>query len=472
MKNEQDNWDDQEVDALINSFERMLNRRESFFFDVDDYSLIIDHYIDTNSVNKAHLALQNAMEQHPGTVIFQVKKAQVLAISNNKEQALQMLSRVENMEPFNTEIIRTKANIFSQLQQYENAIREYEKLSAEDDREDIYSNIAFEYENLGHYVNAIRNLKEVLAINPLNDNALYELAYCYEITDQINESIQYFANHLEEHPFSTTAWFNLGVAYTTIDKLDEALDAFEFVIALEPYYASAYFNKASVLSTQGKYLKAIDAYKDTFDLESPDALTFQYIGECYEKIRDFDRASQYYFKAIEYNESLAEAWAGLASVFYETNNYQKALSFASKARKLNSENPDFAMLHGDILKTLNEYEIAAEAYAKARELNPDEVETWLELAEVTALRDEDIFTGIEILQEANKHFPENASVLYRLSYYLLTSRQEKEAFLILQNALHLNYNKLDEFLDLDENLLEDPRIFELIEQAKQEHQNR
>lgn len=472
MNNENDHWNEQEVDALIDYFERMLHRGESFFFDVDDYTMIIDHYIDIIAIEKSQLALKHAMEQHPHAIIFQVKKAQLLAITHNKEQALQMLSRVENMEPYNTDIIRTKANIFSQLQQYSNAIKEYKKLSAEEDAEEVFSNIAFEYENMGQYFMAIKYLKKVMVLNPQNENALYELAYCFEVSGRLEESADYFRQHLEDHPFCITAWFNLGVSCSTLDRLDEALDAFEFAIALEPNYASGYFNKASVLCNQGKYYEAIEAYKETINLENPEALTYHYIAECYEKTRDFDSAAEYYFKSIEENESLAEAWAGLGSVFYETGENVKAIKFVEKARKLNNNIADFALLHGDILKSQQDYAGATEAYDHARQLNEADEEIWLDLAEVIALRDEDISRGIEILEKASNLFPDNASILYRLSYYLLSQQREKEALFTLQNALHLNYNKLSEFLNMDDKLIEHRHILEIIEQVKQEKQKR
>lgn len=471
MNSNKDFWDDNEFDELVKQFELKLKQKESFFFDVDDFAIIIDYYIDNGSIEMARLALRHALNLHPGSVVFQVKKAQLLAITNNTEQALSMLSIVEHLEPYNTDIIKTKANIFSQLQQYDNAIKEYKKLSVEDDAEEIFSNIAFEYENMGQFSEAIRYLKKVLAINPGNDNAMYELAYCFEATGDVTASIKYFQAYLEENPLSSIAWFNLGVACSTVDRFEEALEAFDFSIALEPDYASAYFNKATVLCNQERYHEAIEAYGETLNLEQPDALTFQYIGECYEKLCDYDNAIEHYLKAIETNENLSEGWAGLASVFYETGNYDKAMSFILKARKMNNNNADFALLQGDICKATQDYEMAAIAYQRARELNEDDHEAWMDLAEVTALKDEDINAGIDILLEAHARFPDNASLLYRISFYFFTSESEKEGLAFLEEALFLDYEKHTEFLSLDESLLEHPGILQLIEQAKLYYQN-
>ena len=91
----------------------------------------------------------------------------------------------------------------------------------------------------------------------------------------------------------------------------------------------------------------------------------------------------------------------------------------------------------------------------------------MDLAEVIALRDENIESGIHILREALSIFPDNASLLYRLSFYLITDEKTKEGFSLLQDALYLNFNKYTEFIEMDESLLNNPSIIEIIEQAKQ-----
>ena len=467
MNNDNNFWDANETDALINQFEQQLKDKESFFFDVDDFATIIDFYIDSGSVEMAQTALKHAMALHPQTVIFQIKKAQILAITNNTEQALNTLTKVENLEPFNSEIIRTKANIFSQLQQHENAIQEYKKLSIEDDNEEVFSNIAFEHENMGQYKQAIDYLKKVLTINPDNINALYEIAYCYDATGNLRESIAFFKNYLEDAPLSITAWFNLGISCSTLGKLDDAEEAFDYAIALEPQYASAHFNKATVLCNQGKFREAIETYSETMKLESPEAVTFQYIGECYEKLNEYDNASEHYFKAIELNENYGDPWAGLASVYYETGHLERALNFIEKATKTDENNADFLLLQGDIFKALQDYDMATLAYAKAQEKNPEEPNIWLDLAESLISRDGNTSIGIETLKNALVLFPDNPSLLYRLSYYEITAGKQKEGYRLLQQALEINTEGYHEFLEMDASLINDPLILSFIEQARE-----
>ncbi|MFO8087493.1 MAG: tetratricopeptide repeat protein [Bacteroidales bacterium] len=471
MRKDHGFWDDHEMEGLVHRFEEQLNTGNSFFFDVDDFALIIDYYLEATNVKLAEVSLNHAIDLHPQAVIFKVKQAQLLAITNHAQRALALLNSIESLEPYNADIIRTKANIFSHLEQYDAAIEEYKKLTIEDDAEDIYSNIAFEYENKEQFSRAIHYLKLVLEINPYNENALYEIAFCYESQGNIKESIQYFNAYVQENPLSSIGWFNLGVAYAAVDQNEHAIEAFDFAIALEPDYPSAYFNKASVLCNQEKYELAIEEYKSTLKLEAPEAFTLHYIGECYEKMGALEKAAEHYHKAVDINENISDAWAGLASVFYQQGEYIKAIPFIDKAIHSDTKNPDYLMAKGDIARQAEQYEMAMDAYSKALDLDLEDIDCWLDLAEVTALNSEHLADGITVLREALAFFPDHATILYRLSFYLFTNEQTKEGFQVLQEALHINFSQYKEFLELDDSLPENPLIIDLIEQVKHIKQN-
>ena len=58
---------------------------------------------------------------------------------------------------------------------------------------------------------------------------------------------------------------------------------------------------------------------DTFLYEEPDATTYYYIGECYEKLEDPKSAFSNYLKVTKLDPFNADAWAGLA-VINEADN--------------------------------------------------------------------------------------------------------------------------------------------------------
>ena len=67
-----------------------------------------------------------------------------------------------------------KGNLYSQLERSEKAIQSYKKaLETGENADETYVSIAFEYENLGKYKQAIKYLTEAIRINPENEAALF-----------------------------------------------------------------------------------------------------------------------------------------------------------------------------------------------------------------------------------------------------------------------------------------------------------
>ena len=83
-------------------------------------------------------------------------------------------------------------NVYFSQGKLELAIEEYKKALTEiDNVEDIFTNIAFEYENLGDYAKAIEYLKKALDLNIENEAVIYELSFCYELSNSTSESISF-----------------------------------------------------------------------------------------------------------------------------------------------------------------------------------------------------------------------------------------------------------------------------------------
>ena len=75
------------------------------------------------------------------------------------------------------------------------------------------------------------------------------------------------------------------------------------------------FNKANCYANAGMYEQAIQTYLETLYYDDPEPLTYYYIGECYEKLCQFDYAIDYYKKAITLDSDFADAWMGIGIAY-------------------------------------------------------------------------------------------------------------------------------------------------------------
>ena len=53
-------------------------------------------------------------------------------------------------------------------------------------------------------------IKNAIEANINHDGALYELAFCLDLTGQLESSIEYYQKFIDEDPYSAAAWYNLG----------------------------------------------------------------------------------------------------------------------------------------------------------------------------------------------------------------------------------------------------------------------
>jgi len=98
----------QEENELVGKFDEMIRHDKMYFFDVEEFEEIIDFYLDRNIPKKARTAIDYAMRQHPASSTFLLRKAQYFAGVNNTIKALEILNRLEVLEPRNPDIFVTK----------------------------------------------------------------------------------------------------------------------------------------------------------------------------------------------------------------------------------------------------------------------------------------------------------------------------------------------------------------------------
>src|SRR5690606_40122280 len=69
-------------------------------------------------------------------------------------------------------------------------------LTLTDAKDEVYYQIAALYQTQGHYEKAIHYLRKCLKVSKDNQEALYEIAFCYDVLDKQTESIEFRS---EEH---------------------------------------------------------------------------------------------------------------------------------------------------------------------------------------------------------------------------------------------------------------------------------
>ena len=111
----------------VERYEDMLRKADAYFFDVDSFVNIIDYYMEKNDTARALQVVKYAFSQHPYSVIFLLKQAQILSVTGYPKAALMVLEKAESLDPSESDIFMVRGSILSQQGKYEEAIENFNR---------------------------------------------------------------------------------------------------------------------------------------------------------------------------------------------------------------------------------------------------------------------------------------------------------------------------------------------------------
>jgi len=359
--------------ADIEAFNTMYKNGTFQYMDGDKLEMIIDHFMMSNAYSKARWGIDNALINFPFSTTFKLRKAQILSALGELKEALETLTEIEKLEGLSLELILTKAACFNQLRDSKSAIK-YFKLALDfsepDERDEIYLDLALEYQNVSDHKSAISVLKEAIKQNPKNEVAVYELAFCHDQIGDYQNAIQSFKKYIDENPYSFTAWYNLANAYLKVENYEKAIWAYDYSIIINDDFPPALFNLGNAYLSFGKVQKALECFEKCLEIEGEDGLILSYMGECYEELGELDLALNCYKRSTTVAPHLGDAWLGLGIVKDLQGHTAEAIKLVERAIELTPENASYYHVLAGVYEKIPEFDKAIEAYRVGTEMDP------------------------------------------------------------------------------------------------------
>ena len=463
QENRESYYDEEDIIGSINRYEEMLKHNTSFFFDIYEFELIIDYYLDIHNFQKAKEAVITGINQHPSSSSLKFKLAQIYVQSGKPSKGLVLLREIEHLEDCSSDFYLLKGSALNVLGKKEEAKEAFTKSIelAYVYRDDVIYNIAFSYITTRQYKQAVKYLRLALEFNPQNISVIHELALCYERTDDLANGIKFYQKYLDLDPFAENIWFSIGVLYSSLERYDKAVESFDFAIALSPDYTSAYFSKANTYVNAGKYHEAIEVYEEIIMLEFDNLQAFCFMGECYEKLGMYRKALHFYQKAMAIDESYPEAWYGMGVAHFELDETIISLRCFKEAIRLDPENSDYWYMLGEVYRKLGKIEKSVEAFNRTVELDPNDYEAWLSHADIF-FKENKLKDAIKVLTKAYEYNDDISTINYQLAAYYIYNNQPDKAYKYFEQGLLINYNEHSDLYNNIPETLKNGRINQLI----------
>lgn len=374
---EEDAFNDKNLNEELARFEAFEKGEPFGFLDSDRWEMLIDHFLMNGQYNNALLCAEEALTQFSYNNVFKLRLAQCYSAIGKLKESINLLTEIERLGVDSFELLLTKASVFSQLKDSKNAIRYFTAALAsasKEERDEIYLDLAVEYENSGNYKAALKVLKEAVQSNPNNEAAIYEIAFCYDHLGEFQNSIKCYSDFIDENPYSFTAWYNLGNAYSKLEDFDKAIWAYDYCILINDDFGPVYFNIANAYLAKEKFTKAIENFHKCIELDGDDPVALCYIGECHEQIDELELAKMFYKRSLELAPLLPDAWLGLGIIEDLEGRTREGISLIRKASELDPENAGIFHVLAGAYEKIEEIDEANECYELSLALDPDDEE--------------------------------------------------------------------------------------------------
>jgi len=462
---DEDDFSDSNLNEDLEQFEAHLKGKKIGFLDSDRLEAIIDHYIINGQYSKAKSAADHGVYHFQYNTVFSLRKAQAMSGMGLLNDALELMNQIEKTNFDNPEVYLTKAALFSQLRDSKNAIRYFRlaiNLCEPEDRDEIFLDISMEYQNLNQFKEAIEVLKEAIRINPSNEGALYEIAYCYDRLGDYQQAINCYTSFIDENPYSFTAWYNLGNAYSKSENFERSIWAYEYSILINDDFGPTHFNVGNAFLTMEKYHKALEHFHECIRLDGEDAMALCYIGEAHEQLNELDLAKHFYKRSLELAPLLPEGWLGLGIVEDLMGNTREGIIMIHKALEFDPENAGIHHVLAGAYEKIDEIDIAIEHYEESLLMDPTDEDCLSDYIEL--LTDQSPIKAFDrLIQFMNETEEENeiARVLEVNLNWLLG--QKENAIRLFASCVEENQQKAKSIFEINPSLLDNSDFVNLAE---------
>lgn len=406
-------------DPLVREYEqnKFLNIKK--YYDVEQFSQIIDYYYFSQNLTSAKEAVEDALQIHPTSFDLLLRKARVLIELKDYTKTINLLNFLISENSQEQELYILLGFSYSAKNMILKAEDSFKKLLdlAEDKTEFISSlnDIAYIYFSLKIYDKAYKYYKWAYQLDPSDFHLLYEIAFCLEKLELNNKSRDYYLRYLKQNPYSKLAWYNLGVIYLKLKETDKALEAFDFALAIDPEFSSAIYNKAHLLFEKQNYSGSIHCYKKILKLENNNPSAFFFIAKNLIELKRYYSALKFLQRALDKVPQFPQAWYEIAKILYLNDKNKESKHYLLKALKQGDLNHEYLNLLGQIFLKEKKHAKAEKAFHWAITINPYAPELWLNYSMV--FEDKRNFKkAFEILNNSRQFVKDNQSIHVKIEY--------------------------------------------------------
>ena len=461
-----------ELISLAIRFEDLSREGQRVRLKEENYHQLINYYDEQCQSELALKVIEHAFSFHPYTADFLLRQAELLIDLNLEEQAMRSLDRAAVLDPDSLRIGLLRAEVYSRLDLFDDAIACLEELKSThrpEEKSDIYYYEAKVYERRGRaYVDqSFKSLQNAILFNE-NNHAAFQSLFQFQYLSKWSECFDLFKRKTDENPYHALSWYALGEIYAGEFMRKDAIECFENAYLSDATLLMAYLRAAEEWQWIGNHREALKCYADVSDQVRDNASVMGHIGRCHLELGEFGVALNILRHTARLERKLGEEngdtpWL-LGRCFMGTNRTKTAVGYFQEAIQLQDDNElyrvDLARAYADLKK----YKNACRQYDAAVTIAPEDNNIWYEFI-LFQQRIDRLEDALETLEMGNLNVG-NPEFQYIEALVWYREGQTDRALQLLADALDEDYECHDLLKTWGADMLEDTRVRALIAALK------
>ena len=293
----------------------------------------------------------------------------VLTIMRNRDwkDELTLYQNVLKYSPSSARVHNNLGNIYVNIKEYENAIKEFEEaIRLKAKYFEVYNNLGIVYQLQKQYEEAIRKYEKAIEINPNYAEAYNNLAGVYALLEEYEKAISLCEKALSLGRDTPEIQNNLGAIYALQGKYEEAIIHYIKTIEMNPDHFDAYKNLGIIYNAQEKYSRAVKALTKAAKLNPRCANTHNELGLAYKNLGKYAKAVKEYETALKIDPEYFQSYNNLGVIYSIAGEYEEAIKVYKKSISINPDCPQTYKNLGIIYLNMKDYGLA-EGYLKHAE---------------------------------------------------------------------------------------------------------
>ena len=189
-------------------------------------------------------------------------------------------------------------NVYSQIGYKNDAITAYQKAATfAPSLPQPWNGLGNVYMSDGKLEEAVQAYRKSIKLNQQSITPWLGLAQLFAKHDRGRDALKAYRQVLEINPKNSLIWNDLGQMYLRLDDYQDAANSFSKAIQLDQRFGFAYRNLAITYSYMGNYREAISVHirsMELFSREDDQAQSWNYLGEAYRQLGEYDNAMTAY----------------------------------------------------------------------------------------------------------------------------------------------------------------------------------